>query len=397
MGIAGVDSFPVLAVVAIAVGICDVLIMVAISLMYPREPGPQFWAPGYMLAAVSTAIMVVRTPPNEPLAAFAGSLGFVLTYMLLWWGYARFLGLQPPRLACGVVLVLFAAGIAYFTFVEPQAAMRSGIVSFTLAVVLGSTCSMLLRHLQPPLLQSQAFAAILLGIMATLYLLRSLSAFVGLLTEAGFGGGPLGAGIVLIPALGSLLLAVATGMMLVQRQQHSQGHNTRTDMLTGLTNRDLLDDIAVREISRARRHSYPLCLMIFDVDHFEAINRRYGYPLGDDALRQLADVLSRGLRREDFMARLDGGSFCILLPSTRLAGAEAQAERLRNRIAETLFAVDGRELRMTASFGVATLGLHGDDWPTLIQRARMALHRAKTEGRNRIATAPLLGAMQTGA
>lgn len=210
--------------------------------------------------------------------------------------------------------------------------------------------------------------------------------------EARFPDSPLGTGIFLIPAVGSLLATFGCGMMLTQRLQQRLQFNTRTDTLTGLVSRALLDDLGLKEVARSRRHGYPLSVVIFDIDYFDSVNREHGHRSGDVAMRQLAAMIVAQLRREDCFARQDGASFCILLPSTRLAGAENLAERLRNQVAETRLAVNGSELVLTASFGIATLGLHGEDWATLIQRAQIALNRAKAEGRNRIATAPLIGA-----
>ncbi|WP_341702884.1 GGDEF domain-containing protein [Ferrovibrio sp.] len=394
MIMAGLDTLPLVALVAISIAVCDLLIMMGISMMYPRESGPAWWSMGYMLFAISTLLTTLRSPQTEPLVAVITGAGFVLMYAVLWIGYARFLQLPLPYLPVMATLLGFFAGFAYFLFAQPDVMMRAGLIGIGMALMAGGACYTLLRHMQPALLQSQAFAAILLGIAAILYLLRSLTGFFGLIGKVDLAGGPLGSGILLIPGLGSLLLAVATGMMLAQRQQQRLGYEARTDELTGLISRHLLDEIGMKEISRARRHGYPLCVMILDIDYFHAVNRQYGYRYGDTVLQQLAVLTSRSLRREDFVARLDGASFCILLPSTRLAGAEAQAERLRGQIAASGHSLGRMDIRLTASVGIATLGLHGDDWPTLVQRARDALFRAKTEGRNRIETAPLMAALR---
>jgi diguanylate cyclase (GGDEF)-like protein len=171
---------------------------------------------------------------------------------------------------------------------------------------------------------------------------------------------------------------------LLQRLQTS----VRTDQATGLVNRGLLDEIGAKEVSRARRHGYGVSAIVLDIDHFEALSRQKGNGFGDAVLQQIAGIINANMRREDYLARIDGTTLCILLPSTRLAGAQQLAERLRQQIA-AMHPAGEPASPITASFGIATLGLHGDDWNSLMQRAETALDQAKTGGRNRVSVARL--------
>ena len=220
------------------------------------------------------------------------------------------------------------------------------------------------------------------------FLWWSFAALAGQLNVDGLRDGPIGNGIFLIPAMAALLATIACALMVSQRLLQRLQTSVRTDQVTGLVNRGLLNEIGAKEVSRARRHGYGLSAIILDIDHFEALIREQGYALGDAVLRQIAGIISSSMRREDYLARVDGAALCILLPSTRLAGAQQLAERLRQQIAS--MRLEGNpDTAITASFGIATLGLHGDDWTSLMQRAETALNHAKTDGRNRVSVARL--------
>jgi two-component system cell cycle response regulator len=125
--------------------------------------------------------------------------------------------------------------------------------------------------------------------------------------------------------------------------------------------------------------------MMFDVDHFKAVNDQFGHPGGDDALRQLADRALRGVRSIDLVARLGGEEFVVVMPETSLPAATMVAERLRRAVAGEPFFIHATSERqpITISIGVA-VAQSGDTVDTLLQRADDALYQAKNGGRNRV-------------
>jgi two-component system cell cycle response regulator len=159
-----------------------------------------------------------------------------------------------------------------------------------------------------------------------------------------------------------------------------------TDELTGLYNRRYvvahLEELMARVGNDGATET---SLMMFDVDHFKAINDRFGHPGGDDALRQLADRALRGVRSIDLVARLGGEEFVVVMPDTGLPAAVTVAERLRHQVAAEPFIIHGTGERppVTISIGVATAKA-GDTVDTLLQRADDALYQAKNGGRNRV-------------
>ncbi|MDO8213336.1 diguanylate cyclase [Conexibacter sp. CPCC 206217] len=164
-----------------------------------------------------------------------------------------------------------------------------------------------------------------------------------------------------------------------------------TDALTQLPNRWALQDALQRMQAQANRSHRPLSLVLLDIDRFKVLNDTWGHDAGDRALVAVGRALTGELRESDLAARTGGEEFAVLLPDTPLQGAMAVAEQLRGAIAAVDLDLDDHSL--TASFGVAVLGLHASDAEALMQVADRALYAAKRAGRDRVevAEAPLPG------
>jgi two-component system cell cycle response regulator len=160
-----------------------------------------------------------------------------------------------------------------------------------------------------------------------------------------------------------------------------------TDGLTGLRNRRYLDAHLQRMMAQAQANQTPLCLMVFDLDRFKAINDTYGHNAGDAVLKQFARRLTENTRSIDLVARAGGEEFIVVMPEAGLAHARVAAERVRRAVEAAPFAIDGGTLNATVSIGVAA-ARSGDDAPrSLIERADAALYRSKQDGRNRVTLA----------
>ena len=160
------------------------------------------------------------------------------------------------------------------------------------------------------------------------------------------------------------------------------------DSLTGLANRQAFMQRAKNEFNRARRYARPLTVVMIDIDHFKAINDQHGHAVGDDVLRQAADICQSSLRGSDFMGRVGGEEFVLLLPDTPHTNAYHVAERMRTHLYETPIELDdGTTLNITASFGVAPMNEDDSDFDALLERADEAMYHAKHEGRNQVKSA----------
>jgi diguanylate cyclase (GGDEF)-like protein/putative nucleotidyltransferase with HDIG domain len=183
------------------------------------------------------------------------------------------------------------------------------------------------------------------------------------------------------PALALALLGPLLAISLYQRSQHRALTAMRlalTDPLTGLGNHRHFQERLQRELSSAQEHALPLTLCFIDVDDFKKINDRFGHPVGDRVLSQIAARLRQG--GESF--RLGGDEFAVLLPKHDEAAALAAAHSIVERIASRLdlAEVDG----VTVSAGVATFPNHGAERDELIRLADNALYWAKEHGKNRV-------------
>ena len=169
------------------------------------------------------------------------------------------------------------------------------------------------------------------------------------------------------------------------------------DELTRCASRRFFEQDFPREVERAARLRRPLALVMCDIDHFKLVNDSYGHDIGDEVLKDFADRLNEVLRHgTDWVARVGGEEFAVVLPEAPLPEAEAIALRLGERIRATPFEASAAQLRVTASFGLCSLsgthhlssGLHG----MIIKAADEALYESKRSGRDRLTTKVFAGA-----
>lgn len=159
------------------------------------------------------------------------------------------------------------------------------------------------------------------------------------------------------------------------------------DDLTGLHNRRYFNERLLDEIERTRRYGGNISLLIGDIDHFKLVNDRYGHPVGDLVLREVSAVFVRELRRSDLVARYGGEEFAVVLFDCTPERAKTIAEGLRLAVSEaTLPGLE--EVKVTISFGVASLAKDTSTMEGLIGKADKALYSAKAQGRNRVCVAP---------
>src|ERR1035437_3554350 len=164
-----------------------------------------------------------------------------------------------------------------------------------------------------------------------------------------------------------------------RRQQRKLEGPPRTDSLTGLSNRHVLQEALEEEVDKARRNGLPLALVLLDVDHFKQINDLYGHPAGDAVLKEVAQRREQTRRGGEVLGRLGGEEFAWLLPGTDTEGALNAAARAREAISSHAFSDVGH---LTISAGVGVLA-DAVDHEQLYQLADHALYEAKQHGRDR--------------
>jgi diguanylate cyclase len=160
------------------------------------------------------------------------------------------------------------------------------------------------------------------------------------------------------------------------------------DPLTELGNRRFFDLKLNQAFTAARTEKSDLCLVICDFDRFKTINDKFGHPVGDTVLKLFGEILSNNVKGQDTAARIGGEEFAIIFPNTKVADAITVADQIRRQLEakKWMLGSSGAALgTVTASFGVACLRV-GEGTAELFQRADKALYRAKSDGRNCVAS-----------
>ena len=181
-----------------------------------------------------------------------------------------------------------------------------------------------------------------------------------------------------------LFLSVSLSLMLFRKKEVRLQYLARHDPLTGLLNRYSLEQFVSQEMARARRGGASFALVSFDMDLFKTVNDTYGHVAGDSLLKEVADRASTVIRDADIAFRMGGEEFLVMLPEADGETACQVADRLRAALTSCPITFQGKEIPVSASFGIAVLDPVNDDWESLLRRADRALYRAKERGRDRV-------------
>jgi two-component system, cell cycle response regulator len=169
----------------------------------------------------------------------------------------------------------------------------------------------------------------------------------------------------------------------IERAYHEEIYRlTTVDGLTQIFNKRYFQESIEREIARALRYRREMSLVMFDIDHFKAINDTHGHLAGDSVLKVLALTVKNKIRREDLFARYGGEEFAIVLPEIDGHNAHQFSEKIRRIVETTDFRFEGVKMEVTISLGVAALDQETTDSAGLVKRADERLYEAKNAGRN---------------
>ncbi|MDH3858865.1 MAG: diguanylate cyclase, partial [Gammaproteobacteria bacterium] len=184
-------------------------------------------------------------------------------------------------------------------------------------------------------------------------------------------------------------LLVRIGNLIINKRLLDKVHDIRrelfslatTDKLTGCQNRHSLMDYSSKFVSQARRHEYPISLLVVDLDHFKAVNDNHGHAVGDLVLELTGELLNKSFRESDMVARYGGEEFVVLMNYCERENARAKAESLRLDIEK----LKPNGLELTTSIGVTTLepGATGD-FEAMFHAGDQGVYKAKENGRNQV-------------
>jgi len=187
----------------------------------------------------------------------------------------------------------------------------------------------------------------------------------------------------------ALLMLAFVHLYEVRREEAEQRlvDMAQTDALTGLANRSSFQSTLVRTIAESERNGTGFALVIMDIDHFKMVNDTMGHDAGDLVLASIGHCLRERLRSTDFVARLGGEEFGVILRDVRPGMAYDLIEELRQRIASQKLVYGDASIRVTACFGIAQWPENGRDAETLFRVADRCLYRGKRAGRNCVSRA----------
>jgi len=174
----------------------------------------------------------------------------------------------------------------------------------------------------------------------------------------------------------------------IEAQYHEEIYRmTIVDGLTQIHNKRYFLEFLDREMARCSRYDRPLSLVMFDVDHFKKLNDGYGHLAGDYVLKTLAQLVAKQIRKEELFARYGGEEFAIIMPETPGKKAGIFADKIRRIVDSTPFVYESKEVKVTISLGLATMGKHRETL-AFIKAADEMLYLAKNNGRNRVEGIP---------
>ena len=360
------------------------LLLVYRSLPADYRPSLRWWLAGAVLMPVGFLLLVRNAVPGDVpglvLAHGVSAVALASSAVAL----RLFHGAPQRRAGLAATAALVVLASYYFTFEAPSVHWRTVVLAALYAILMGASARAIFRRHGPPgPIPGVTGAVFALG--AVLMTIRGLTELLAARpVDSVFPLEP--ASLLVLAVLGVLPLLSTVGFLLMctERSQAELEKAAHMDYLTGICNRRAIEDLARRAIAAARRHGMPMAMMIVDVDHFKRINDQYGHECGDLALVESVRRLRVGLRAEDLVGRLGGEEFVAVMPNTDGTAALAAAERVRAAFAAEPMHIDGHDVPVTVTAGVAVLTAEDQQFSHLLRRADRAMYAGKNAGRNQV-------------
>lgn len=292
-------------------------------------------------------------------------------------GTQRFFGRAARTGPWLAVLVGFGLLQLWFTVVTPNFVVRLGVANVLVGTIFLLHATLIIR--QGTRTVGWWLAATVVLVMAALQFMRLAAFSIWPMAHDLFDTSPQHLIYVTSFAFCILLFSISTVLMATDRLRVELEHLAHHDSLTNAYTRRHMDDACRGELERCHRHGRKLCLLMIDMDHFKAINDKYGHQAGDKVLIDFVSKVNALLRRSDQLGRFGGEEFVLLLPETTMDEALAVADRIRE-----LCAQPSSTPSCTVSIGVTASYKDTETVDTLMARADAALYRAKATGRNRV-------------
>lgn len=345
-------------------------------------PALKWWGTAYLLGAASVALWTIGGAQLGPTLVLAlHAVGFVACGMV--WNASRVFHGRKPNLAgllCGAIVWI---GVAV-ALPQLNPAMRLTIGAAIVAIYAALTASELWnerRRTMQARWPAIAVPVIHGGVLMLPILLGDLlrphdETFASSIWVTAFSVE------LVLYAIGTVFVIF---MLVSDRAVTVHKTAASVDPLSGMLNRRGFSEASTRVIEREAAAGRPVCVMIFDIDHFKSINDRFGHPAGDEILKLFSTVVVNNLRISDLSGRIGGEEFAALLPCALEEGVVV-AERVREAFEASGIVCEDGPVDTTVSIGVAG-GPAGTELEVLLAAADTALYQAKRSGRNRVEAA----------
>ena len=382
-----VIDLPTLLAVTVFMSMIGSLLLLFTWMQSRNTPALAFWGTGYFFGAIAAALFTSPAfIPNSWSVCGANAL-ICAAYGMMWGGARCFEGrrVRPSLLAAGAVI--WTAAFQFDGFAQSLQARVALVSSVTATYALLGACE--LWHARDRDLISR-WPTLALVVVHAGFLLARIP-FAQTLAASVVGGQPHGA-VASVMAFEALFTTFCLPFLRVamskERAELEQRKAALTDSLTGVANRRAFFDHGGRLLAWAVGDRRPAALLLFDLDRFKEVNDTAGHQAGDRVLQGFCHLVAASIQAGDLFGRLGGEEFACLLANATMAQALHIAERLRREFAAMRW--PGLAVNPTVSVGVAVANEAGRSLPTLLAMADRALYRAKADGRNRVAPAPLV-------
>ena len=350
------------------------------------QPSAVDWRIGTLLFAGGLTLMPVQSalPPAFILPVYNGCL--LLGAALYWRSIRRFYGM-PDRPWVFLPFVITTGVVLWFIAITPHLFTRIIAVAVGAIVPMCAMAWMLLTQKAFGLTASRLVLAGLITVLICFLFIRALY-FIFLPTLPASVMDKQDWMNLITPLMLAILPVIGTTAFLLMASERIRWQWERaaaTDYLTDLPNRRTIVSHGEARFNAARRVGGAFAIAIIDIDHFKAINDKFGHDVGDKALKHIATILNEACRGPSMVGRQGGEEFVALLDDASANDALAVGERLRMAIAgKPLDLPNGATLAITASIGVSAIKPEDNRLDDLLRRADVALYEAKAAGRNRV-------------
>lgn len=380
-------DLPTLCAVAMLVSVTGGLLLLFSWMQNRSEPALALWGLSYLIGSTGVGLMALgKMSPNGWSICLANAL-ICFAYGVLWAGARSFEGRRVSPVLIGAGAVVWLAACQFSGFLESLQARIALASAISAAYLLLAAHEV--RNGRDRELISRWPAVAIMVLHAGFMLARVPLA--GLMANRPPIGQPYGLGVCVMAfeaLFASYCMAFLRMSMAKERAELEQRNASLTDSLTGIANRRAFFEFGSPLLEQTIADRRPAALLLFDLDRFKEVNDTGGHQTGDSVLQAFSHLVTTTVRPSDLFARVGGEEFALLLTDAPMVEAMRVAERVRGEFARTPLA--GLATNATVSAGVAMANDANRTLSTLLVTADRALYRAKAEGRNRVAAAPLV-------